>query len=70
MHEPIWISIPAGGHVHITCPIHAQGHILYGSNIHMEQPKWEDLELWKQDRNLPERETNLPDYSKIGKVCM
>jgi hypothetical protein len=77
LNDPIWISIPVGEHIHLTCPVHPCGHILRGPDVHWGQPKvtWDDIELWKKQTNLPERwgrENNLPDpdYSKIGKVWM
>lgn len=30
--QPIWISIPAGGHVHIHCPVHPK-FVVYGSPV-------------------------------------
>ena len=54
LNDPIWISIPAGEHIHLTCPVHPQGHILYGPNIRFEitmdkgaTPRW-----WEEN-NLP-----------------
>lgn len=73
--EPIWISIPAGEHIHISCPVHAEGHILRGNPISWKKPKvtWSEEDFWKlTEPNFPRRENNLPDpdYSKIGKVWM
>ena len=73
LHEPIWISIPAGEHIHISCPVHPEGHILRGSPISWKQPRvtWSEEDFWKlNEPNLPEPDNNLPDYSKIGKVWM
>ena len=73
--EPIWISIPAGEHIHISCPVHSEGHILRGNPISWKRPRvtWSEEDFWKlTEPNLPRRENNLPDpdYSKIGKVWM
>ena len=38
LNKPIWISIPAGGHIHLTCPVHPEGHIIYGPNITWGDP--------------------------------
>ena len=77
LHEPIWISIPAGEHIHISCPVHPNGHILRGPDIHFGKPKvtWGPDDFYKlrerfERPNLPEPDNNLPDYSKIGKVWM
>ena len=70
--QPIWISIPPGGHVHISCPVHPEGHIIYGPRISYKPPRvtWGEDDFYKLGPNLPEPDTNLPDYSKIGKVWM
>ena len=72
LHEPIWISIPAGEHIHISCPVHPEGHILRGSPISWKpRVTWSEEDFWKlNEPNLPEPDNNLPDYSKIGKVWM
>jgi hypothetical protein len=33
LQQPLMISIPAGGHVHLECEQHPDGHILYGEAI-------------------------------------
>jgi len=62
--KPIWISIPPGEHVHISCPVHPEGHIIYGSRIPRPRVTWDEDDFWKMNDN------NLPDYSRIGKVWM
>jgi len=56
LHKPIWISIPAGEHIHIECPVHPGGHILRGSNIRyeiqMDKDDWGTPRWWKEN-NLP-----------------
>jgi len=73
LREPIWISIPAGEHIHISCPVHPGGHILRGPDISYKPPRvvWDEEDFWKlTEPNLPELDNNLPDHSKIGKVWM
>ena len=62
-YQPIWISIPAGEHVHISCPVHPEGHIIYGPDISFKKPKvtWGPDDFYK---------LSDPDYSKMGKVWM
>jgi hypothetical protein len=31
--EPMGIAIPAGQHIHLSCPVHPPGHILRGSPV-------------------------------------
>ena len=49
LNDPIWISIPAGEHIHLTCPVHPQGHILRGSpitfEVRMDSPRWGENNL-------------------------
>jgi hypothetical protein len=51
LNKPIGIYIPPGEHIHLECPVHPGGHVMYGSPItFMEVP-------------MEKRENNLPDPS-------
>jgi hypothetical protein len=47
LNKPIWMVIPPEG-VHISCPVHPEGHHIYGSPI----TSWE-IPMWKEN-NLPD----------------
>ena len=32
LHKPLWMVIPPGG-VHISCPVHPNGHHIFGSQV-------------------------------------
>ena len=46
LNKPIWMVIPPEG-VHISCPVHPEGHHIYGSPVTWGEPFW--------------KENNLPD---------
>jgi hypothetical protein len=48
LNKPLWMVIPPGG-VHLECPVHPEGHHVFGSPvIYMDSP-------------IRVRENNLPD---------
>ena len=32
-NKPMLLYVPAGQHVHIYCPVHPEGHVIYGSSV-------------------------------------
>ena len=56
LNKPIWIVIPPGGHIHLDCPVHPEGHIIYGPDIRwcdrFPRPRW-DTPKWRCETNLP-----------------
>jgi hypothetical protein len=46
LYKPLWMVIPPEG-VHISCPVHPEGHHIYGSGI-----TWDPM--WREN-NLPDR---------------
>jgi hypothetical protein len=64
LHKPIWISIPPGEHIHLDCPVHPEGHIIYGPRVYwMNDPirpqfDFRDDDDWRD----PYPQPNLPKW--------
>ena len=41
LNKPLWMVIPPEG-VHLSCPIHPQGHHVFGSRISYSITVWKD----------------------------
>ena len=67
LNKPIWIVIPPGGHIHLDCPVHPEGHIVYGPDItwceRYPSPtrRW-DTPKWWCETNLPDPNHQIVDY--------
>lgn len=48
LNKPLWMVIPPEG-VHIPCPVHPEGHHIYGSPV-----TWMETPMRRED-NLPDR---------------
>ena len=35
LNKPMLLYIPSNSHAHVNCPVHPEGHTLFGSNITM-----------------------------------
>jgi hypothetical protein len=65
LNKPLWMVIPPGG-VHLSCPVHPEGHHVFGPQV-----TWMGPADKFPGPNLPEREDNLPDpwdkpWDKMG----
>jgi len=58
LNKPLFMVIPPGG-VHLSCPVHPEGHHIYGPDITWEETpmRWED--------NLPDSK-NEPKCTGTG----
>jgi hypothetical protein len=56
LNKPLGLYIPPGEHIHLECPVHPQGHVLYGSPI-----TFMDTPMKRWENNLPD-----PDWKVTG----
>jgi hypothetical protein len=35
LNKPLLLYVPPGTHMHLSCPVHPEGHIIFGSSVTM-----------------------------------